>query len=80
MRRSFVFLVIGAMLFSGNVPVFADAPDRVLTADDQVWAGSGTPNPATTDVLEAGQGNNVDLDDHVLIITNDATADDGSGD
>jgi uncharacterized protein with beta-barrel porin domain len=76
MRKLFVFLVIGSMLFVGNVPVFAAAATHTLSGN-ATWAGTGSPTQV--DITHAAAGDNVNVNGHILEIKNDQTANDGSG-
>ena len=73
MRRFFVLLIIGTMLFAGNVPVWA--VDYTMIAPG-VWAGAGDQGQG--DVTHALDGDNVDVDAFCLTITANGTADDGT--
>jgi len=77
MKRIKLFIAINVLAAFLNSPiVFADA--RVATANDQVWGGTGIP-AGGANVTQAAAGDTLNINGYRVYITNDQTANDGSG-
>ncbi len=74
-----LLLTGSAIVAVGAFSVGDALADAETLGGNETWASSGVPADGTQDGTTAGAGDAIDIDGYILTITNDQTADDGSG-